>query len=263
MRALGEEIFRAHDEWGAIVVYQDGERRILAFGNQVEQSCVSLHYPARLEYVYTQAMILPLLFAGVPRRALLLGLGGGSLARALRAQAPKCRVHAVEHRAAVAAIAQQYFFLETDERLTVFIEDAGAYLAVNRVLYDLLLLDLYQAEGMDRQQAQREMLMHCREALTPDGVLVVNLWSSEYQPETRIGAMIRDVFDERVLLLHVQGGNIIVFAFKGTLPLLSRRPFFEAAQALGYRMDIPLQKLARNLWRQNSEILQLDRYRAR
>jgi spermidine synthase len=261
MRKLGKEIYRTEDAFGSIVVYQDGEKRLLAFGNQVEQSCFSLLNPSRLEYVYTQAMMLSLLFMSAPRRVLILGLGGASLVRAIRAQTPKCRLYAVESRSAVAQIAQEYFFLEKDKYLTLCINDAGQFLQDDSSVYDLIFADLYHADGMDRQQTQSEFLALCKDALSAKGILALNLWCSEYRSGQQIGEAICKVFEERVLFLHVQGGNIIVFAFADALPALSRRAFFEAAQRLGLEMDIPLQKLARNLWRQNAQTLQLGRFR--
>ena len=72
---------------------------------------------------------------------------------------------------------------------------------------------------------------------------------------------LKAVFDGRVLFNHVQGGNIIAYGFAGELPRLERKRFFDQAQTLGLAMRIPLQKLARSLWRQNAQVLQLGRYR--
>jgi spermidine synthase len=256
MNLLGREIYRIRDAWGWICVFDDGQRRFLAFDNQVEQSCMSLGEPNRLQHVYTQAMVLGTLFAPQLARATLLGLGGGSLARALLHYFPSCRVTAVELRAQVAAVARQFFELAHDPRLRVVITDAGTYLERPRKPSDLILADLYGSQGMDARQTQLAFLEQCRRALTPGGVLSVNLWNDAYRDSRAASAALAEAFDGRVLLVDVPGGNRICFAFSSPLPDVKRRTLFTQAQTLGYRMHIPLQRLARNLWFQNAAALQ-------
>jgi spermidine synthase len=263
MPGLGTEIFCDADSEGTVLVFQAGPRRILAFGNEVEQSCVLLPDTARLEYVYTQAMFLAPLLVPAPRRALVLGLGGGSLVRALREYAPRCRVVAVEQRALVVQVARDWFFLPDDDaHLQVVVADAARYMAECPVAGGMIFADLYHADGMDTRQARRDFLEQCRNALS-DGVLSANLWCSDLRILQEAGRVLREVFEERVLELHVQGGNVVFFAFSGPLPVLERKPFFAAAQALGLKLRIPLQRQARNLWRQNAEALRIGRYATR
>jgi len=257
---LGKEFFRTHDEFSPVVVYQQGNRRTLTFGNQVEQSALNLDDPARLEYVYTQAMILALLFRPDVRNALVLGLGGGALVRALREQAPKARIQGVEQRSGVVTVARDCFFLEDDPMLRLSVADAADYVRDCDSPTDLVFADLYGAEGMDDRQARVQFLRHCRELLRPGGVFVANLWDSEYHRNASATQRLKAAFEGRVLFNHVQGGNIIAYGFAGDVPKLQPKRFFEQAQALGYAMRIPLQKLARSLWRQNAEILKLGRY---
>lgn len=79
------EIHRTHDEYGVIDVYDDREKRYLAFRDQTKQSkaVCSKHTPADLQCGYTRVMLLPLLFLSNPKTALILGLGAGSLATCL------------------------------------------------------------------------------------------------------------------------------------------------------------------------------------
>ena len=125
------------------MVHQNGDRRILAFGNEVGQSCVSLANPARLEYSYTQAMFLATLLLSELRSTLVLGLGGGSLVRVLRAGFPGCSVTEVEGRGEVARIAKEFFFLPEERKTTIVIADAADYLATAPAANDLIFADLY------------------------------------------------------------------------------------------------------------------------
>ena len=260
MGHLGREIYRERDERGWICVHDDGVRRYLTFGNQVEQSCMRLAAPLHLEHVYTQAMMLGALFAQPPERATLLGLGGGSLAKCLLHLFPRCRVHAVEQRARVAAVARDYFALPHDPRLRVLIADAGDYLGSPRRSSDLIFADLYQADAMDADQADPEFLRACRASLGPQGLLVANLWNRDPRRTAAAQAAIAEAFDGRLLQFDVQSGNRVVYAFAGDLPRPRRRALFEQARRLGQALGIPARRMARSLWVQNAPALRLGRH---
>ncbi|MCB1789059.1 MAG: fused MFS/spermidine synthase [Gammaproteobacteria bacterium] len=261
MADLGSLIFRTRDDDGDIDVYEDARCRYLTFGNQVEQSCVDLANPACLPYVYTQAIMLGLLLHPQPRRVLMLGVGGGSLLRALRAADPRLQITGVEQRQLVVDVARTYFGLPDDRRVRIAVDDATRFLQNDHDAYDLLITDLYLASGMHPEQVEVDFLQLCRARLAPDGILVMNQWASEFSHNRAAHGNLAAVFDTRVLNLHVQGGNIINFAFRGALPDVRREEFYAEAQALGLCLSIPLQRHARNLWRQNSEVLRGSRCR--
>lgn len=263
MSELGACIHIAHDDEGAIHVHDDGRFRYLTFGNAVEQSCLDLADPPRLVHVYTQAMMLGLLLAPGVRRVLLLGVGGGSLARALRAADRGLQITGVERRAAVLDVARAYFRLPDDRRFRAVCEDADSVLAADADPEGLILADLYLATGMYPRQVAGDFLARCRARLAEGGILVLNQWASEFPANRTANATLMEVFDGRLLQLHVQGGNIITFAFRDALPNLRRDTFFDGAQALGMRLAIPMQRHARNLWRQNAETLGTGRFRSR
>ena len=260
LKPLGELIHRQEDDEGAITVYQDHNLRYLTFGNFVEQSCLALNRPFRLEHAYTQAMMLSLLLKDDIRSALLLGLGGGSLARALHHVYPKLRVNAVEYRQAIIDIARQFFELEDKKNLKLHCQDAQHYLDGNDSRHDLIFADLYLPDGVHEAQLKVDFFAQCRQRLAERGVLVVNQWSSEFRLTKLSQAAICQVFNEQFINLHVKGGNNIVFAFNGNFPDLQRKSFLEAAQKLGMKLDIPLQNLSRNLWQQNAEAIEIRRH---
>ncbi len=256
MDSLGKLTYRVRDDRGWIEVRDDGWRRTLSFGTPAEQSCMSRLTPFRLEHVYTQAMILGTLFPSHLHSAAILGLGGGGLARALLHFFPACQVVAVENREQVVAIARRFFDLPRCERLRVMVADAETYIAENRRTHDVIFADLYGAEGMVEQQVEQHFLGHCRHCLAPTGVLVANLWNQDFKRARAAHQALATAFDGQLLLVAVQGGNSIAFAFRDRIPSLQRKAFFARSQALGLRLTIPLQRLARNLWFQNAGVLQ-------
>jgi len=242
-------------------VRQLGQHRFLTFGNEVEQSCLDTHKPHRLEHVYTQAMLLGLLLHGAPRSALVLGLGGGSLVRALRHVLTDLDITAIESRQGVIDMAVRWFELDPDDtRLSLVCADAEEFLACDTAGgYDLVFADLYQAAGVHPGQNTPGFLALCRERLNEQGLLLLNQWSSEYRDSVLAREALQTVFGNGIAHLQVQGGNVIAFGFKSGIPRLDGKRLFADALALGQALEIPLHTLARNFTRQNRATLRAGR----
>jgi spermidine synthase len=251
----GEELFRTRDALGAISVHQAGDRRSLRLGSPVEQSGMLINEPAKLLFDYTRAMMLGAVFMPDPRQALILGLGGGSLARALHSHFPRCRITAVERRSAVVDVARRWFFLPDDARLGVHVGDAIGFLIQRQPQADLIFADLYDGEGMDAQLTEPQFLMLCRAALRTGGVAVFNLWSGRYFRDQAIQQALEATFDGHLLRLGTSGRNRIVFAFARSMPDMTRQELCERAEKLGARMGLPLDQHAGQLWDANQRAL--------
>ena len=260
---FGELIHSEEDDLGQVRVYERDGRRTLTFGNHIEQSCMHLARPWQLEHAYTQGMMLGVLLHADIRSALVLGLGGGSIVRALRHLRPKLRIDAVDHRMAVIRLAQDYFELRPDNALRLHCDEAERFIEHDRSRHDLLFTDLYLAHGAHEAQQSGAFLASCRERLSEQGVLIINRWSGTQQEADTARQAISHAFGERLLNLHIDGGNQISFCFNGELPRIHHRRFFADAQKLGLELGIPLQRLARSFWRENAAALQLRRFPVR
>lgn len=199
------------------VRYSDeaGVRRLFLGGSETIQSAMRLSDPVRLELAYTRAMLCSLLFRPDPGRALLLGLGGGSLAKYIHHRLPGCRLEAVDANPDVIAIAREHFALPPDDaRLAVTLGDAAEHLAgVAASSVDLLLVDVYDERRQVASCASRAFFTDAAAVLTREGACAVNFWSNapEY-PVYRDRFL--DAFSGRVLLLPVaRPGNMIAFGF--------------------------------------------------
>lgn len=80
------------------------------------------------------------------RRVLLLGLGGGSAARIVRALAPEARIVGVELDAEVVRLARAHFDLDALD-IEVRIEDARAVLRAESGPFDLVVDDIFVGRG--------------------------------------------------------------------------------------------------------------------
>ncbi|WP_428605032.1 spermidine synthase [Sedimenticola sp.] len=253
MPQTGPPLHQCRDAWGSLTVHEDAERRMLCFGNEVEQSCIDLRDPARLCHGYSQVMMLGLLLTKEIRYCTLLGLGAGAVAQALLAHQPGCRIEAVELRPKVIELAQTWFGLPDDRRLRLHSADAWEYLNRAPTPTDLLLTDLYMSEGMNELQARQHFLAACRRALKPGGILVCNYWLKSSLTHHALNESLQTVFDRQVVTLSIPDGNCVAFAFDGGIPRLSAKRFIQAAEVLGQTMDIPLPRHARALLHENRQ----------
>ena len=103
-------IYKNNDSDGVIEVTEFEGIRSLHFGSFAIQSAMSLKDRDKLELDYAKAMMSWLLFYEISSDdILLMGLGGGSLAKYMIKELPYCRVEAVEYRSLVADVAHDYF----------------------------------------------------------------------------------------------------------------------------------------------------------
>lgn len=231
-----------------VLVYEEPGTRCLCFTRGCvigRQSCMDLKHPERLIFDYTHMMMGALFMGPPPRQVLIIGLGGGSLPRALSAALPDAHIDAVEIDPAVVRVARQFFGFVPGPNLQVFEEDGRAY--VRRAIrsgksYDLIMLDAYDHEYIPEHLLTQEFLREVRALLKPGGVVAANTFSSSklYDSES---TTYRSVFGE---FYNLKSANRVILARNGTLPALStvqqnrsqyeqlfRRFDFEAADVLG------------------------------
>ena len=202
----GQLIYTCSDEEGVIEVVDEPTARSLHFGTRARQTTMFLRDPQALALRYTHCMMSALLFAEAPRRALILGLGGGAMARFLLHYFPQCQVAAVERRSLVIEVARAFFQLPADPRLQLYLSDAAAFLQGPAQTHDLVLVDLHDPGGMAPLVGRPEFFARCRQRLDRGGVLAVNLWAGAREDALKqIMRNLRLCFDHQVLYLPVAG----------------------------------------------------------
>jgi len=254
----GEVVFSCRDEHGVIDVVDESGLRSMQFASGARQSTIFCHDPDRLALTYTHCMLTALLFgAEDPRRALLMGVGGGSLIRFLVGKLPQARVDAVEKRAKVLEVARGYFGIPDDPRLEVHIEDGLRYLEqAEPDTWDLLLIDLHTADGMAPVVRHPGFFAACRRALTETGLLSINLWYGYRDDDERlVRDRLEEEFGRQVAYLPVAGKrNCIALASRTPLER-DRAVVRQRAEAWKERTGLDLPALTDELWRRNPERL--------
>lgn len=195
-------------------VIDEGDSRSLYFSRELTQSGMRLSDPCALEFRYTQKMMCFLLFVPQPQHILMLGLGGGSLAKYCYRYLPTTRITALEIDPHVLAFREEFHIPPDDARLRVLEADAASYLHGSDVRSDVVMMDAFDRDGFSASVGKRDFYRNARDALTPNGVLVANMVGKKSVRAEHLD-MITDVFDANIILLPVlNDGNYLVFAFR-------------------------------------------------
>jgi len=157
------------------------------------------------------ALVAPLAWLPPARRnsVLILGLGGGSAARVVRALAPRARIVGVERNADVVRAARRHLGLDA-LGVEVVVADALAYLRAARGRFDAVLEDVFVGQG--RRVRKPDWLPDpglplAARRVAPGGLLVTNALD-EFQVSAavlstifaaRVGIAI-DGWDNRILV---------------------------------------------------------------
>ena len=189
--------------------------RSLHIGSDTVQSAMRIARPYDLELSYTRSMMAFLLFNAAPGSVLMIGLGGGSVAKYVHRHLPETRVRVLEVDPQVVAVARQCFLVPADgERFEITVGDGAEYMSRRDVSSDVIMVDGYDAESHVEELATREFYGHCRERLAPGGVLVVNLWGGDRQ-FNEVLKRIESAFPAGTLCLPARKpGNVIAFGFR-------------------------------------------------
>jgi spermidine synthase len=169
----------------------------------------------RTRYHYVVVMEIPKLLFDEPGSALLVGLGGGSLARSYRQSG--WEVDAVEIDREIANVAREYFGLE-ERDARIHLTDAREYLSRPGTAYDLILLDAFGSSSIPFHLVTREHFALVKSRLAKDGVLAVNVEAHGWDDEIveALCATLKEQFRE-VWALPIaeppdQLGNLILLA---------------------------------------------------
>src|SRR5690349_21786145 len=167
-----------------VLVYENGDVRCMCFTRSCRvgrQSCINTKYPDRMVMHYPQMMLGALYVNSAPQSVLIVGLGGGTLPRALRQLLPNVKIDVVEIDPAVVRVAHRYFDFASSDKTRVIETDGRVY--VKRALragqhYDLIMLDAFDHEYIPEHLLTKEFLEEVKSLLAPQGVLAANTFSS-------------------------------------------------------------------------------------
>ncbi|MBI4734451.1 MAG: fused MFS/spermidine synthase [candidate division NC10 bacterium] len=209
-----------------IHVVDDGGTRYMDFDN-LRQSAMLLQDPWELRLRYTRFLALALAFQPEPKRALILGLGGGSFPKRLYRDFPQIVVDAVDIDPEVLAIARRYFQVPEDPRMRLHPKDGRRFVRETDAKYDLIFLDAYNSDTIPFHLTTREFYRELEARLAPGGIVVSNIIGSLRGPQSAFFRTMYRTLAESFPAVHViptydvSGGfplseiNIILIATQG------------------------------------------------
>lgn len=235
--------------YGKPFVIEDDGARCLYFTRDFIQSEMRLDDPYELAFAYTRKMMGFLLFLPGPRSILMLGLGGGSLAKYCHRHLPAARITVVEIDAHVIAFRGQFLVPEDDERFRVVHEDAAQHVAQSEDRPDVVMIDAFDRDGVAPGLCTREFYQDVRALLPRRGLVVANLVGPKAERLAHL-EMLRTVFDGNVILLPLaDDGNYVAYAFRDPAFEPRWRWMAREAEAMHARYGIDFPRLAQRLER--------------
>ena len=243
------KFFAAHK---AVEIVEEDGVRILQIGGDAIQSAIRLAEPDRIELDYVRAMMAFLLFCPRPRDLLMVGLGGGSMARFVHQRMPKTRATVIEINPGVVTVARKYFhFPEEDERLEIVIGDGAEIVPGRPASCDVLVVDGFlngkPAEGLCTQSFYDAAFA----ALRSPGVMVANFMSDDGKIERRFGRIEKSFGRRPTLVLAEEKDNLIAFAMRGGPPRIAWAELKARARAANALFGLPLEECFASLRRRN------------
>jgi spermidine synthase len=234
----------------ALTVSEERGVRTLHVGGEAIQSSMRIAEPYALELDYTRCMMAFLLFHPRPRRALKVGLGGGSLPKFFWRRMPWLRTRVVELDARVVAVAREQFGLPPDDaRLEVEVGDGAQALAPE--CCDLLVVDAFADEHPPAALVSQAFFDAAWLALEEPGALVMNFMDDDPKLDERLQRVER-AFGGAVLAFHaLTDPNVIVIALKGAPQRVDWDLLKSRAHALERRYGLPFTRMVARFKRMN------------
>ena len=114
-----------------------------------------------------------------PQQGLILGHGGGSLAKWLQKFWPTLEMDVVEMDPSVVKAAEKFFEYKPSDKHHVFVQDARVFLRHTEKKYDIIWVDVFARHQIPFHLTTKEFFRELRTRLSPNGVIAVNLASSD------------------------------------------------------------------------------------
>jgi hypothetical protein len=141
--------------------------------------------PTSLALPYSQVMMGVLPIVEKPRRGLILGHGGGSLAKWLEDKWPELELDVVEMDPSVVQAAERYFDYTPPPNHHVYVQDARTFLRNNPTNYDVVWVDVFARHLIPFHVTTKEFFDELRKHVDPEGAIAVNLASSDVPANVR------------------------------------------------------------------------------
>jgi spermidine synthase len=229
-----------------LVVSEERGVRHLHVGGEAIQSAMRIEDPYALELDYTRCMMAFLLFHAAPRRALMIGLGGGSLAKFFHRRLPALHTRVVEYDERVIATARALFHVPADDaRLSV--EHGDGVEALAPECCDLLVVDGFEDEAASPALVSQAFFDAAWGALERPGALVMNFMDDDKELDRHLKRIERSFGGAVLAFKALRDPNIVVIALKGAPAEVEWRRLRSVAVVLEKKYGLPFRRYVERL----------------
>jgi spermidine synthase len=221
-----------------VIIIDTESERLLQFSEGALQSRMRLDDPYALIAPYTRQMMSFLLFDPDPEHILLIGLGGGSLAKFCYRRLPHTRITVVESDARVIALRNAFHIPKDDHRFRIVHDEGAWYLSRCEEPMNAILIDAFDEAGVSPSLATSSFFRDASRLLTSIGVLIMNLHGDPERFAEHV-RQARGVFGERTLLANVTANdNLLLYGFAADAPPPANKHLFLRARHLQAKMPL-------------------------
>lgn len=229
------------------VIADTQSERHLQFSEGALQSRMRLDDPYALIAPYTRQMMSFLLFDPDPEHILLIGLGGGSMAKFCYRHLRHARITVVESDARVIALRDAFCIPADDHRFRVVHDEGARYVSRHAQPAEAILVDAFDEAGVSPLLATQDFFRQASRLLSFAGVLIMNLHGDPEGFAEHLHQA-RKVFGARALLAHVTANdNYLLYAFAPGAPAPTAKHLFLRARHLQSKMPLNYRHYLRNL----------------
>ena len=219
-------VFRSQSPYGEIRVIDEENYRYLLIDGGIH-TAVDTSFLWETTMTYVNVVDIARNFFEAPGRALIIGLGGGSVAKHYSRN--DWTVDAVEIDPLVIDVAYRFFGLDsTAARVSRM--DGRQYIASTPHRYDVIVLDAFGSSSIPFHLVTKEVFGLAASRLTPKGILVLNVQAIGWNDTIvrSLAATLKTCFPNvRALPIAEppdQLGNVILFASRRPLDLPEELP---------------------------------------
>lgn len=140
--------------------------------NNISQTIMDRNNPNQSLWSYVDVLMYNINAYSNGKKALLLGLGGGTVYKQLESNQYQTDVVEIDER--IGNIAKEFFYI--DKSLPIVIDDARHYIKTTQQQYDVVIYDLYHSETPPVHLMTLEAFKEIHHQLNDKGLLVVNFY---------------------------------------------------------------------------------------
>lgn len=171
-------VYKTESLYNNISVEDQQGVRYMGFDG-IDQSAMALSEPTVHVWPYTRIMESAAYHYNPEfGKALLIGLGGGTIPKAMLDKDKSLSIDAVDIDPEVVKVCYDYFALPRNKQLKVEAVDGRIFLQESKKEYDVIMVDAYNRSSIPFHLTTKEFFEELSKSLRPDGVVIFNVISS-------------------------------------------------------------------------------------